>query len=85
MNHLSHSLIHHFETSQNQKFAYDNGNVAIKGFQDTYFIENIVEKGEIAHFEQFRLFPQCFPKAFFSSMYKNEYIWRKRLSLPKRF
>ena len=22
-------------------------------------------KGEIAHFEQFHLFPQCFPKAFF--------------------
>ena len=24
-----------------------------------------MEKGEIAHFEQFHLFPQCFPKAFF--------------------
>ena len=23
-------------------------------------LENIVEKGEIAHFEQFHLFPQCF-------------------------
>ena len=23
-------------------------------------VENIVEKGEIARYEQFRLFPQCF-------------------------
>ena len=28
----------------------DNWNVAIKGFLDTDCIENIVEKGEIAHF-----------------------------------
>ena len=27
-------------------------------------IENIMEKGEIAHFEQFHLFSECFPKAF---------------------
>ena len=24
-----------------------------------------MEKGECAHFEQFHLFPQCFPKAYF--------------------
>ena len=41
--------------------ADDNWNVAIKGFLDTDCIENIVEKGEIAHFEQFHLFPQCLP------------------------
>ena len=33
-------------------------------------MENIVEKGEIAHFEQFHLFPQCFPKAFFFNVFK---------------
>ena len=42
--------------------------MAIKGFYDTDCIENIVENGEIAHFEQFHLFPQCFPKAFFFSV-----------------
>ena len=26
-------------------------------------VENTVEKGEIAHHEQFLLFPQCFQKA----------------------
>ena len=35
-----------------------------KGLLDPDYIENIVEKGEIAHFEQYHLFPQCFPKAF---------------------
>ena len=38
--------------------------MAINGFKDTECIENIVEKGEIAHFEQFHLFPQSFPKVF---------------------
>ena len=33
-------------------------------------MENIVEKDEIAHSEQFQLFPQCFPKAFFFSVLK---------------
>ena len=27
--------------------------------------EDILEKREVAHFAQFHLFPQCFPKAFF--------------------
>ena len=33
-------------------------------------MENIAEKGEIAQFEQFHLFPQCFPKAFFFDVLK---------------
>ena len=33
-------------------------------------MENIVEKGEIAQDEQFHLFPQCFPKAFFFRVLK---------------
>ena len=59
--------------------------MAIKGFLDTDYtenidyienkdyidyVENIVEKGEIAHFEQFHLFPQCSPKAFFLNVLK---------------
>ena len=45
--------------------ADNNWNVAIKGFQDTNCIENIVEKGEIAQNEQFHLFQLCFPTVFF--------------------
>ena len=42
----------------------------MKGFWDTDCIENIREKRKIAHFEQFHLFPQCFPKAFLSNVLK---------------
>ena len=48
--------------------------MAIKEFNKTDCIENIVEKGEIAHFEQFHLFPQCFPKAFIFSVLKWVYM-----------
>ena len=46
----------------------------LKGLADNYFkfnengrkfskwVENIVGKGEIAHYEQFLLFPQCYQK-----------------------
>ena len=50
--------------------AEDTLNLAIKEFQDTDCIENIVEKDKIAHFEQFYLSPQCFPKDFFFNVLK---------------
>ena len=48
--------------------------MANKGFLDTDGIENIMEKGEIPHFEQFHLFPQCFPKALFFIVLKCVYM-----------
>ena len=38
-------------------------------------VENIVGKEEIARFEQFLLFPQCFKSCLL--MCQNEYIWNK--------
>ena len=32
-------------------------------------------KGEIAHYEQFLLFPQCFPKACFPGASKGVIVW----------
>ena len=32
------------------------------GIQLSDLVENVVGKGEIAHYEQFLLFPQCFQK-----------------------
>ena len=43
--------------------------------------ENIVGKGEIAHYEQFLLFPQCFQKLLVVLMCQNEYLWSKLLNL----
>ena len=38
-------------------------------------VENNVEKGEIAHYEQFLLFPQCFQKACFPGASKGVIVW----------
>ena len=56
------------------KVADDNRNVAIKGVYDTDCIENIVGKGEIAHLEQFHIYPQCFPKAFPLNVLRSVYM-----------
>ena len=33
-----------------------------------------MEEGEIAHFEQFHFFPQCFPKVYFFIVLKQVYM-----------
>ena len=38
-------------------------------------LENTVGKGEIAHYEQFLLFPQCFQKACFPGASKGVIVW----------
>ena len=61
-----------FKSSPNDKFSDSS---KLKAFADNNFkfdknsrkfsnrVENIVGKGEIARYEQFLLFPQCFQKA----------------------
>ena len=63
-----------WDRSKFREAADDNWNVAMKGFLDTDCIENIDDKGEIAHFEPFHLLPQCFPKAFFFNALKRVYM-----------
>ena len=46
------------------------------GTQLSDLVENIVEKGEIACYKQFLLFPQCFPKLSVLDVSK---LWSKRL------
>ena len=38
-------------------------------------VENTVGKGEIARYEQFLLFPQCFQKACFAGASKGVIVW----------
>ena len=38
-------------------------------------VENTVGKGEIARYEQFLLFPQCFQKARFPGASKGVIVW----------
>ena len=45
-------------------------------------VENTVGKGEIARYEQFLLFPQCFQKACFPVGSKGVIVWEWVNSLP---
>ena len=39
------------------------------------WVENTVGKGEIAHYEQFLLFPQCFLKTCYPGVSKGVIVW----------
>ena len=45
-----------------KEFADDNSKFDENGKKLSKWVENTVGKGEIARYEQFLLFPQCFPK-----------------------
>ena len=45
-----------------KQFADDNFEFDVNSKNFSRLVENIVGKGEIAHYEQFILFPQCFQK-----------------------
>ena len=58
---LTHFIIHHFETITNSKKLKTTTEMwLLKDFKKQC-LETFVEKGEIAHFEQFHFFSQCFP------------------------
>ena len=48
------------------------------GIQLSDRVENIVGKGEIAHYEQFLLFPNVFKSCLLLTC-QNEYRWSKKL------
>ena len=45
-----------------KEFAYDNFELDKNGRHFSRWVETLWEKGEIARYEQFLLFPQCFQK-----------------------
>ena len=51
-----------FQTSKLKEFADDNFKFDVNGRKLSKQIENTVGKGEIARYEQFLLFPQCFKR-----------------------
>ena len=51
------------DSSQLKEFADDNFNSVENGRKLFKQVENTVGKGEIARYEQFLLFPQCFQKS----------------------
>ena len=54
-----------FQTLQKlRRFADDNFDFSENGRKLLELVENTVGKGEIARYEQFLLFPQCFHKTY---------------------
>ena len=53
-------IVSNLDSSKLEKFADDNFEFNENGRKSSERGENTVEKGEIARYEQFLLFPQCF-------------------------
>ena len=58
-----------------KEFADDNFKFDENARKLSKRVENTVGKGEIAHYEQFLLFLQCFQKACFPGASKNVIVW----------
>ena len=63
------------DSSKLKEFADDNFKFDKNGRKLSKQVENTVGKGEIACYEQFLLFPQCFPKACFPGASKDVIVW----------
>ena len=63
------------DSSKLNKFADDNFKHDENGRKLSKRIEDTVGKEEIAHYEEFLLFPQCFQKACFPGASKGVFVW----------
>ena len=61
--------------SKLKQFADDNFKFDEHSRKFSKRVENTVGKGEIAHYEQFLLFPLCFQKACFQGTLKDVIVW----------
>ena len=58
-----------------KEFADDNFKFDENGRKLSKWIENTAGKGEIARYEQFLLYPQCFQKTCFPGVSKGVIVW----------
>ena len=66
-----------------KKFTDDNSVVDENGRKFFNTVENTVGKGEIARYEQFLLFLQCFRKTYIVDTLKQGLVW-ERVNLQHR-
>ena len=59
---LSRTFQEILDSSKLKEFAADNSKFDENGKKFSKWVENTLIKGEIAHYEQFLHFPQCFLK-----------------------
>ena len=73
------------DSSKLKEFADNNFKFVKNGRKLSKQVENTVGKGEIACYEQFLLFPQCFQKACFLGASKGVIVWEwvKTMSVLK--
>ena len=64
-----------FRLFQTEEFADNNFKFDENGRKLSKRVENTEGKGEIARYEQFLLFPQCFQKAWFPGASKGVIVW----------
>ena len=72
---LTHYQTTNFRLFTLKEFADDNFKFDKNGRKLSKRVENTVGKGEIARYEQFLLFPQCFQKACFPGVSKGVIVW----------
>ena len=65
------------DSSKLKEFADNNFKFDENGRKLSKRVENTVGKGEIARYEQFLLFPQCFEKACFPGASKGVIVWER--------
>ena len=63
------------DRSNLKQFADDNFKFDENGRKLSKQVENTVGRGEIACYEEFLLFPQCFQKACFPGASKGVIVW----------
>ena len=63
------------DSSKLKEFADNNFKFDENSRKLSKRVENTVGKGEIARYEQFLLFPQCFQKACFPGVSKGVIVW----------
>ena len=72
---LTHYRTTSFRLFQTERVADGNFRFDENGKKPSKRVENTVGKGEIAYYEQFLLFPQCFQQACFLGASKGVIVW----------
>ena len=70
------------DSSKLKEFADNNFRFDDKGRNFSTPVENTVEKGEIAHYKQFLLFPLCFQKTCTAKHMKPGLVWERINPFP---
>ena len=82
IHYLSLSQTTNSDSSKLKELADDNFKVDENGRMFYKCVENTVGKGEIALYEQFLLFPQCFQKTCTANTQEPGFVWERVNILP---